>query len=72
MKQNQEKGRVVEEKNPVVIDYSVERPLPKVSNPQTKSSNEWFDHCDELRFQIENEIERERVRSQARRILMLR
>jgi hypothetical protein len=64
---NQENAEVIEEQNIVIIDYSVEQ-LALQTKRYTRFLRGWYDHHESLRFQLEVETKRDRLRSEARKI----
>jgi hypothetical protein len=66
MKKNRENAKVIEEQNIAIIDYSVDQATPSQA-AYAKSSRGWFNLYESLKYQIETERKRERLRCEARK-----
>jgi hypothetical protein len=67
MKRSRENAKVIEEQNIAIIDYSVDQATPICQAAYAKSSRGWFNLYEGLKYQIETERKRERLRCEARK-----
>jgi hypothetical protein len=67
MQSRQENAKLVEEQNIAIIDYSVNQPTHVSQAAHAKSSRGWFSLYESLKYQVEIERKRERLRCEARK-----